>query len=211
MRAQIFSNNSAMAAAHNARPDSTFLMSTNSRFASLSVEEFAAYVRSGGFSSLPRAPVSRGAAPPVLDGAPSRALRADAVRRRDAPSVARQLQPAESVDWEAAGAVTPVKDQGACGCCWAFVTAASLESATFIASGGSLTQLSEQELVDCTNAVALPAPYGRYSNAGCGGGYQLPTSLWIKENGGLCGESHECRVGRPHCSGPRTRVSPLID
>merc|ERR1712232_1145199 len=63
-----------------------------------------------------------------------------------------------SVDWTTRGAVTPVKNQGQCGSCWAFSTVAGLEGAWQLASG-SLTSMSEQFFVDCSK-----------QNSGCNGG-----------------------------------------
>ena len=63
-----------------------------------------------------------------------------------------------SIDWRSTGAVTPVKDQGQCGSCWAFSTVGGLEGAWEVATG-ELTSMSEQQLMDCSKA-----------NNGCGGG-----------------------------------------
>ena len=67
------------------------------------------------------------------------------------------------VNWVDAGAVTPVKDQGQCGSCWAFSSTGALEGAHFVASG-ELLSFSEQQLVDCAGL--------RYGNLGCNGGMQ---------------------------------------
>jgi cathepsin L len=79
-----------------------------------------------------------------------------------------QLAPKEanpdSVDWRTSGnVVTPVKNQGGCGSCWAFSATEVVESAYAIASGKLLT-LAPQTYVDC---VKNPGKCG--GTGGCEG------------------------------------------
>lgn len=81
----------------------------------------------------------------------------------------------DSIDWREKGHVTEVKSQGHCGSCWAFAANGAMEAAHKRATG-ELTNLSEQNLIDCSFD---------YGNDGCDGGLYDWAFNYVIDNEGI--------------------------
>ena len=84
---------------------------------------------------------------------------------------------AAAINYVAMGAVTPVKNQGNCGSCWAFSAIAALETSYYLSQDTStktLVSLSEQQLVDCARE--------EYGNYGCNGGNYDGAYVYLQEH-----------------------------
>jgi len=84
---------------------------------------------------------------------------------------------ANDIDWVSKGAVTPVKDQGRCGSCWAFSATAAIESYAELAGKG-LKVLSAQQINSCDKR-----------DGGCNGGNTETAYEYVKSAGGIETES----------------------
>jgi len=103
-------------------------------------------------------------------------------------------------DWRDHGAVSDVKDQGACGSCWSFAATGSMEGKYF-QNTGELVTMSEQDLLDCAQ------------NWGCNGGGRSDIALKYIQTDGVNNDAdypyqhvqHNCRQSSSNpvykCSG----------
>jgi C1A family cysteine protease len=105
----------------------------------------------------------------------------------------------DAVDWTTKGAVTPIKDQGQCGSCWAFSTVMGIEGDLFVETN-TLLSLSEQDLVSCDHN----------GDQGCQGGLMDNAFKWVEENG-ICAEADYPYVSGSGTTGLcKTTCTPVV-
>ena len=98
------------------------------------------------------------------------------------------------VNWNNTEYLSPVKDQGQCGSCYAFSTTNVLETFMRI-NGYYINRLSEQELVDCSK-----------DNFGCEGGFMhLAFDYIVKSNGLVSHDKYPYYAKDQECSIDRHR------
>lgn len=111
---------------------------------------------------------------------------------RYASPIAHTMDLPATFDWRDHGAVTPVRDQGTVGTCWAFSTVENVESQWFLA-GNNLTVLSVEQVVDCDYTED---PHNINSDCGVFGGWPYLAYQYIMRTGGLTSEATY-----PYCCG----------
>jgi Cysteine protease len=144
-RFQIFLNNTQLISAWNSLPNQTALLGLN-QFADWTQKEYAEYSSDTFVPSKPTKP------PKYLN-------------------VSNPLP--TTVNWTAAGAVTPVANQGLCSSCWAFSVIGSVESLYYI-ENEALYAFSTQQLIDCSLS---------YGNNGCKSGQLGNAFQYVIHNG----------------------------
>lgn len=155
-REAIFNANLVKIEQHNADPRWTYTLGVN-QFADLTSEEFGRLYAKG------------------LDHHADADLFSSSIRDGSADLPVESLP--EQLDWRTKGVVTPPKNQGGCGSCWAFSTAETLESHIAIKTG-KLMVFSPQEYVSCA-----PNPNHCGGIGGCDGSIQPLGFKYAQEKG----------------------------
>jgi len=179
---------------NNQVPEPKFKLGHNA-FSDMTQDEYAEFNKLGAHASKSGKLSAEQKVNPMAESATFRAL--------EDP----MFEKPKEVNWVKLGGVTPIKNQGACGSCWAFSTTGALEGAKFIKTG-ELVALSEQNLLDCD-----------HKDLGCNGGLMDNAFKFDEKSGGLCSEKdypYEAKQGKKcnpmNCEDvPGTIVSTFYD
>jgi cathepsin L len=119
----------------------------------------------------------------------------------------KMLMNSTNIDWREKGVITPIKNQGMCGSCWAFSAIEGIESHYVIARRKQkpyteLVELSVQHVLDCTFIS---------DGGGCYNGYESSAYRTVMKNGAssewtypymsFFGDEYKCNI---------TRIQPIV-
>jgi len=153
-RKAIFAATDAMIRAHNSDPKKTYTMA-HTRFSDLTEGEMKGYTGR--------------VVPPGFNSSAFRTVVSRVDRKALSPSV----------DLRSDKCMQEIRDQGSCGCCWAFGASFTLEFTACVRSCTPVT-LSPQQLVDCDTSG---------NNNGCSGGMGFDAWRYVAKVGGQMTES----------------------
>lgn len=175
IRKEIFTRNLAMINEHNSMEDKTWFATVN-EFTAWTNEEFRAQ-RTGHSPHPPQLQLKK------LENLP--------------------VHLPDAVDWRNNGSImTPVKNQGSCGSCWAFSATETLESHYAIATGEDAPVLSPQQIVSCA-----PNPNKCGGSGGCDGSTQPLAFNYTESSGITLDDSYPYRGSTGTCD--QSKIKPV--
>jgi C1A family cysteine protease len=121
-----------------------------------------------------------------------------------------QMGAPDSVDWRTnKNVVAAIKDQGACGSCWAFSATFNTEAMIGI-KNAKLTTFSEQFLVDCDHNCGQYRVFNG-CDAGCGGGLMPNAWKYVMDNGQPTDNDYPYHARAGTCDKSKTPVAKITN
>ena len=170
-RLGIFHETYVMVTEHNANPDATYTMELN-QFADMTDEEIRAKYLMGDFTQEDQ---------DFLQAQPR-------LTAEDAPRPEGVRGNPDVKDWRTEGVVPPVLNQGRCGSCWAFASAAMAEATyNILNEGDEIKQFSPQQVLDCSGGGS------------CKGGFPHKTFDMYSEPGATSNDFYAYKGEQGYC------------